>query len=105
MGRASGTTTEEQLQALPVYQQSSVFSRLEKLVLDYAVVITKTPAEVPDELFAKLRQHFNEAQLVELTATIAWENYRARFNRSFGIESQNFSEHAYCPMPESAVKD
>jgi alkylhydroperoxidase family enzyme len=82
-----------------------VFSPLEKLVLDYAVVITKTPAEVPDELFTKLRQHFNEAQLVELTATIAWENYRARFNRAFGIESQNFSEKPYCPMPEYAIKD
>lgn len=104
MGGAAGIT-EEQLQALPVYKQSSVFSPLEKLVLDYAVVITKTPAEVPDELFIKLRQHFNEAQLVELTATIAWENYRARFNRAFGIESQNFSEHAYCPMLEYAIKD
>ena len=88
-----------------MYKQSSVFSLLEKLVLDYAVAITKTPADVPDELFTKLRQHFNEAQLVELTATIAWENYRARFNRAFGIESQNFSEHAYCPMPEYAIKD
>jgi len=82
-----------------------VFSPLERLVLDYSVAITKTPAEIPDELFTKLRQHFNEAQLVELTATIALENYRARFNRAFGIESQNFSENAYCPMPEYAVKD
>jgi len=77
-----------------------VFSPLEKLVLDYGVALTLTPVEVPEELFAALRQHFNEAQLVELTAAIAWENYRARFNHAFGIEAQGFSQGAYCPLPE-----
>jgi len=69
-------------------------------VLDYSVAMTQTPVEVSDELFAALRQHFNEAQLVELTAAIAWENYRARFNHAFGVEAQGFSEGAYCPLPE-----
>lgn len=77
-----------------------MFSPLEKLVLDYGVAMTLTPVEVPDELFAALRQHFNEAQLVELTAAIAWENYRARFDHAFGIEAQGFSKGAYCPLPE-----
>jgi alkylhydroperoxidase family enzyme len=71
-------------------------------VLDYSVAVTRTPVEVPDELFAALRRHFNEAQLVELTAAIAWENYRARFNHAFGIEAQGFSDGAYCPLPERA---
>ncbi len=62
--------------------------------------MTLTPVEVPDELFAELRHHFDEAQLVELTAAIAWENYRARFNHAFGIEAQGFSKGAYCPLPE-----
>ena len=69
-------------------------------MLDYSVAMTLTPVEVPDELFAALRRHFNEAQMVELTATIAWENYRARFNHAFGVEAQGFSEGAYCPLPE-----
>jgi len=56
--------------------------------------------EVPDELFTALRRHFSDAQLVELTAAIAWENYRARFDHAFGIEAQGFSEGAYCPLPE-----
>jgi len=64
--------------------------------------MTQAPVEVSDELFAALRQHFNEAQLVELTAAIAWENYRARFNHAFGVEAQGFSEGAYCPLPERA---
>jgi len=62
--------------------------------------MTQTPVEVSDELFAALRANFNEAQLVELTATIAWEKYRARFNHAFGVEEQGFSNGAYCPLPE-----
>jgi len=62
--------------------------------------MTQTPVDIPDEVFEGLRQHFNEPQMVELTAMIAWENYRARFNHAFGIEAQGFSESAYCPLPE-----
>ncbi len=102
MGRATGIT-EAQLRDLGSYKESAAFSALEKLVLDYAVEMTKTPVEVSEALFAALRQHFNEAQLVELTAAIAWENYRARFDHAFGIESQCFSKAAYCPLPERAM--
>ncbi len=69
-------------------------------MLDYSVAMTQTPVDIPDEVFEELRQHFNEPQMVELTAMIAWENYRARFNHAFGIEAQGFSESAYCPLPE-----
>jgi hypothetical protein len=48
----------------------------------------------------QLAAHFDEAQLVELTSAIALENYRARFNWAFGLESQGFSEGAYCVAPE-----
>jgi len=69
-------------------------------VLDYSAAMTQTPVDIPDEVFDRLQQHFNEPQMVELTAMIAWENYRARFNHAFGIEAQGFSENAYCPLPE-----
>ena len=81
------------------YKNSPVFTEEEKLVLEYADHMTKTPVEVPDDLFARLRERFNEPQLVELTATIAWENYRARLDHAFGIESQGFSEGSFCPLP------
>jgi alkylhydroperoxidase family enzyme len=102
VGRQAGVT-EEQLRDLPGYAQSPAFSTLEKLVIEYAVEITKTPVEVPDSLFTALRQHFNEAQLVELTATIAWENYRARFDHAFGIDAQGFSAGAFCVLPERST--
>jgi 4-carboxymuconolactone decarboxylase len=72
---------------------------LERLVLQYADAITRTPVEVPAALFARLRERFSEAQLVELTSAIAWENYRARFDHAFGIEGENFTEGAVCAMP------
>jgi 4-carboxymuconolactone decarboxylase len=72
---------------------------LERLVLQYADAMTRTPVEVPDALFARLRERFSEAQLVELTSAIAWENYRARFDHAFGIEGENFTEGAVCAMP------
>ena len=88
------------MRELPRYGASGAFSTLEKVVIEYAERMTTTPVEVPDELFAKLRDHFNDAQLVELTAVIAWENYRARFDHALGVEAQGFSEGAYCALPE-----
>lgn len=92
--------SEEQLRSLSHAADSDAYSDLEKLAISYAEHMTRTPAEVPDELFAALRQHLDAAQLVELTATIAWENYTARFNRAMGVEPEGFSEGAYCLVPE-----
>ena len=86
--------------ALADYRESDEFSELEKLVLDYTVALTRTPADPSDALVDALRVQLDEAQLVELTAAIAWENFRARFNRGFGVEAQGFSEGACCPLPE-----
>jgi AhpD family alkylhydroperoxidase len=90
---------EEDLRELPTYGSSERFSALEKLVLDYATGMSRSPVEVPDRLFGQLREHLDEAQLVELTSIIALENYRSRFNWAFGIEGQGFSEGAFCVPP------
>jgi alkylhydroperoxidase family enzyme len=103
VGRAAGVT-DAQLRALPEYRKSSRFSDLERLVLDYAVAMTATPVDVPQTLFAELRQHFNDEQMIELTATVAWENYRARFDHALGIEAQGFSNGAYCVLPERPMR-
>jgi alkylhydroperoxidase family enzyme len=69
-------------------------------VITYAVEMTRTRVEVPDELFSALRSELDEAQLVELTAAIAWENWRARFNHALDVASGGFSRGAFCPLPE-----
>jgi alkylhydroperoxidase family enzyme len=104
VGREVGIT-EEQLRDLPRYRESRAFSKEERLVIDLAVEMAKTPMEIPPELLEKLRKHFEEAQLVELAATIAWENYRARFNRVFGVRPVGFSEGTFCALPEHLCKD
>ena len=100
MGRDEGLAERDVLE-LANHRQSDAFSELEKLALDYALCLSDTPAHVPDELFAALRSHLNESQMMELTATAAWENYLARFNRGFAVEAQGFSEGAVCPLPDS----
>ena len=99
MGRKAGIT-EGQLRDLAAFETSPQFDETEKLVLQLAVGLTRTPAKVPDELYAALRVRFTEAALVELNAAVCWENYRARFNRTFEIEPEGFSEGQYCPLPE-----
>jgi AhpD family alkylhydroperoxidase len=96
--------TEAQLLAMPRYRESDEFDALEKLVLDYASAISSTPAHVSDELFAALREHFDERQLVELTNVIALENLRARFNSAFDMTPAGFSEGMVCvPMERPAT--
>jgi alkylhydroperoxidase family enzyme len=86
--------------ALPDFAKSAMFSDLEKLVIRYAAEMTRTPVDVPDELFEELKRRFTERQIVELTAHIAWENFRARNNHALGLEAEGFSKGAFCPVPE-----
>jgi len=88
--------------ALVDFAASPEFSAVEKLALRYAVAMTMTPVELPDDLFRELQEHFDERQLVELTSAIAWENYRARFDHAFGCEAEGYSEGAFCPLPAKA---
>jgi AhpD family alkylhydroperoxidase len=93
--------SDEELLALPSYRTSPLFSDLDKLVLDYAMGMSSTPVDVPDELVARIREHFDSAQLVELTHHIALENMRGRFNLALGIASAGFSEGMVCAVPET----
>lgn len=91
--------SDEELLALPSYRTSSLFSEVDRLVMDYAVAMTRTPVEVPDELVAKLRERLDDAQLIELTHHIALENMRNRFNVALGIGAAGFSEGMVCAVP------
>ena len=99
MSRKAGIT-EEQLSDLSQFENSAHFSNEEKLVLRLAVSLTRTPSDVCDELYRELRRSFSERELVELDAAICWENYRARFNRTFAVEAEGFSKGMFCPVPE-----
>jgi len=92
--------SDEVLLALPRHSDSPLFSERERLALDLAVAMTRVPVAVPGALFAELREHFDEAQLVELTSVIALENLRSRFNAALDIGSAGLAEGMVCAVPE-----
>ena len=96
--RNSGFSDEELL-ALPRYRQSDLFTDREKLALDYTVAVMRTPVEVTDELFVRLKEHFSDEQLVEITALLTVVNLD-RFNAAFGIGSAGFSDDMVCVPPD-----
>jgi 4-carboxymuconolactone decarboxylase len=96
--RNSGFSDDELL-ALPRYRESDLFTEREKLALDYAAGVMRTPVEVSDELFARMKEHFSDEQLVEMTALLTVVNLD-RFNAAFGIGSAGFSDGMVCVVPD-----
>ncbi len=92
--------TDEELLALSDYRNASCFSDVDKLILEYATAVSRTPVEVSDRLFDALRAHFDTAQLVGLTHVITLGNLRARFNVALGIGSSGFSGDRVCALPD-----
>ena len=82
--------TDDKIREVPAWRDSQLFSAMEKDALEYAEKMTITGERVSDELWGRLRGHFTEAQLVELTAAVAVENFRSKFNVPLGVEAQGF---------------
>jgi len=92
-GSAAGLS-DAKIAALPAFRESALYTDAERAALELAEVMTEASVDVPDALFARLRTFYDEPQLVELAATAAMENFRARFNRVFRIEPNSL----YCPI-------
>ena len=71
-----------------------MFTPGERAALRYTEEVTLSSVDVPDDVFEELKRHFNTEQIVDLTAIIALENMRARFNRALLVESDSF-----CRLP------
>ena len=95
MGRKAGLSDEKLLAVKG--DELTVFNTKERLVIEFADAMLGVPANVSDDLYARLREEFSEEQLMELSAQIAFENYRARWNRVFDVESDELYQ------PESEV--
>ena len=92
-GRDAGIT-DAQLEDLASFDTSANFDDREKAVLRYSEAMTRTPADVSDAAFEDIRELFSTEQIVELTAAVALENFRARFNCALKIESDGL-----CTLP------
>lgn len=96
-GMRSGLDPQK-VRAVPRWRESPVFDERERLVLEYAEAVNATPAGVDDELAQRLHRHFSDKEIVELTAWIALENYRSRFNAGLGLSSEGFADSCAVPM-------
>jgi alkylhydroperoxidase family enzyme len=90
-----GEQGEAKLADVAGWRESRLFTEAERVALEYAERMTITGQSVDDALFARLKQHYSESQIVELTAAIALENFRSKFNPALGIEAQGF-----CLIPQ-----
>jgi alkylhydroperoxidase family enzyme len=89
----------EKLAEVASWRDSKLFSPAERLALEYAERITYTDRQVDDAFFAELKKHFTDPQIVELTAAVALENFRSKFNPTLGVEAQGF-----CMVPTAPAK-
>ena len=89
VGRQKDVVTDEELREVANWQHSKILGERERAAIEYAEEMSKTPVRVSDELFERLKKHFSDEQIVELSASIAYENYRARFNHALDVKSDN----------------
>lgn len=80
--------SNKKIEAIPNYAKSELYTEAERVALEFADAMTITGRDVSDELFERLHKFFDDDALVELTATIAWENSSSKFNRALRVESQ-----------------
>jgi alkylhydroperoxidase family enzyme len=91
--------SDEKILALGDYATSSLYDEAERTALEYADCMTISGRDVGDDLFARLRRFYDEDALVELTATIAWENASSKLNRALRIPSQGLWKRGAEPRP------
>jgi alkylhydroperoxidase family enzyme len=82
--------SDDKIRAITDHAASALYTERERIALSYAEAMTVTDRTVSDELFARVRAHFSEPEIVELTAAVALENFRSKFNVALGIEAQGF---------------
>ncbi len=78
--------TEDQIKNLADFEQRSDFTDAEKAALRFAERMTRDPHSVDDALWAELRRHFDEGEIIELAASVGLFNYFNRFNDALRME-------------------
>jgi AhpD family alkylhydroperoxidase len=89
---------------VPRWRESTVFTPLERDVMEYAEAMSETPPRVTDELSERLLKKLGAPALVELTAVVGFANSTTRANTALGIESQGFSKVCKVPLAQRSVR-
>ena len=73
---------------LPDYADHPELDDIDRLVVEYAIAAWERPNRIPNSLFERLRRHFSEAQIVELTLRITLCGFFNKFNDALQIEEE-----------------
>ena len=90
--------SEAKLEDLENFKESPHFSESEKIALDYAETVTFSDRQVTDELFARVKEHYDDDAIVDLTGLIAFQNLSSKFNAALDVAPQGFCKIA--PQPK-----
>lgn len=96
---ARGVSTEK-VEALPNWRDTALFDPRERAVLDYAEAVTEPGNRVADQQVQKLRAHFDDDAIVELTGLIAFQNLSSKFNAALAVPPQGF-----CRLPTATARE
>ena len=83
---------EAKLAALATYHEGPLFTEREKAALEFSERITRDDVEVTDECFTKLKEHFSEPEIVELSFIIGFQTFASKFAKAFHIAPQGYRE-------------
>ncbi len=81
---------EPKLAKLSDYAASDLYTEREKAALAYAEVVSFSNLKPKPEHIERLRRHFDDDSIIELTALIAFQNLSSKFNSALGVEPQGF---------------
>jgi AhpD family alkylhydroperoxidase len=80
----------EKVASLAQWRERPLFDTRERVALEYAEAMTLSDRAVDDELMARLREHFDDDAVVELTGLVAFQNLSSKFNTALGVAPQGF---------------
>jgi uncharacterized peroxidase-related enzyme len=87
----------EKVEALEHWRESALFSERERAALDYAEAMTLSQSGVDDTMMERLKRHFDDDAIIELTGLVAFQNMSSKFNAALGVPAQGF-----CSLPAGA---
>jgi alkylhydroperoxidase family enzyme len=82
---------DEKLQALATWETSDEFSPRERAALEFATAVVRDDQEVSDECYARVSEHFNEAEIVELASIVGYQTFVSKFAKAFRLKPQGFT--------------
>jgi alkylhydroperoxidase family enzyme len=81
----------EQLRDVLSFETSRAFSDRERAALRFSEQVTRDDLDVTDECLTRVREHFTEAEIVELTFIVGYQIFAGKFAKAWRLAPQGFS--------------